>query len=74
MAFKVAIMAELLSNAGGIGGALAISRANLDISEAMAWVVIAVMLVLLFDFGVLHPLRDQLERWRDAGLPWGVKR
>jgi len=73
-AFKVAVMAELLSNTGGIGGALAVARANLDIADAMAWVVLVVMLLLAVEYGVLHPLREALERWRAAGLPWGVKR
>lgn len=73
-AFKVAVMAELLANAGGVGGALARARANLDIAEAMAWVVLVVGLLFAFEYGVLHPLRAALERWREAALPWGVKR
>jgi len=72
--FKVAVMAELLSNAGGIGGALAVARANLDVADAMAWVVLVVGLLLAFEYGVLHPVREELERWRAAGVPWGVKR
>ncbi len=73
-AFKVAVMAELLANAGGVGGALARSRANLDVAEAMAWVVLVVAMLLAIEYGVLHPVRAALERWRDAGVPWGVKR
>ncbi|MDZ7881060.1 MAG: hypothetical protein U5L45_25565 [Saprospiraceae bacterium] len=41
-AVKVAVMAELLTSAGGVGGALATARANLDVAEAVAWVLIAV--------------------------------
>ncbi len=73
-AFKVAVMAELLANAGGVGGALARARANLDVAEAMAWVVLVVAMLLAVEYGVLHPVRAALERWRDAGVPWGVKR
>jgi NitT/TauT family transport system permease protein len=73
-AFKVAVMAELLANAGGIGGALARSRANLDVAEAMAWVVLVVAMLLAIEYGVLHPVRAALERWREAGAPWGLKR
>ncbi len=40
-AFKVAVMAELLANAGGIGGAPALARANLDFAEAPARVSLA---------------------------------
>lgn len=73
-AFKVAVMAELLANAGGVGGALARARANLDVAEAMAWVVVVVAMLLAVEYGVLHPVRAALERWRDAGAPWGLKR
>ena len=73
-AFKVAVMAELLTNAGGIGSALATARANLDISLAMAWIAVTVAALIVAEYGVLHPIRAELERWRDAARPWGVKR
>lgn len=71
---KVAVMAELLANTGGIGGALASARANLDVAEALAWVLIAVGGLLAIEHLLLHPLRSEVERWRDAARPWGVKR
>lgn len=73
-AFKVAIMAELLSNAGGIGGALARSRAMLDIAQALAWVTLAVAALIVVEYGLIRPVRAELERWREALQPWGVKR
>jgi NitT/TauT family transport system permease protein len=73
-AFKVAIMAELLANTGGVGGALASARANLDVTTALAWVLIAVGALILAEYLVLHPIRANFERWRDAARPWGVKR
>lgn len=73
-AFKVAVMAELLSNAGGIGGALAEARMNLDIAQALAWVMIAVTALIVVEYGVIQPIRAELERWRHAARPWGVKR
>lgn len=73
-AFKVAVMAELLANTGGIGGALATARANLDIAEAMAWVLIAVAGLILVEYTLVHPVRSEFERWRNAARPWGVKR
>lgn len=72
--FKVAIMAELLANAGGIGGALARARAMLDIAEALAWVALAVMALIAVEYGLIHPVKAELDRWRDAARPWGVKR
>jgi NitT/TauT family transport system permease protein len=73
-AFKVAVMAELLANAGGVGGALARARSMLDISAAMAWVALAVMALLAVEYGLVRPAKAELERWRDAAAPWGVKR
>jgi NitT/TauT family transport system permease protein len=73
-AWKVTVMAELLSNTGGIGGSLATSRALFDIPRVMALIVAVVACALVTEYALLHPLRDRIERWREAGLPWGVKR
>lgn len=73
-AFKVAVMAELLANVGGIGGELARARSNLDVAGALAWVAIAVAALVAFEYGVVHPVRSEFERWRTAAQPWGVKR
>lgn len=74
MGFKVAVMAELLANVGGIGGELARSRANLDVAGALAWVGIAVAALIVVEYLVVHPVRAEFERWRVAARPWGVKR
>ncbi|MEM1046829.1 MAG: ABC transporter permease subunit [Pseudomonadota bacterium] len=73
-AFKVAVMAELLANAGGVGGALADARINLDIAQALAWVVIAVGLLLIVEYSLVQPVKGEIDRWRHAAQPWGVKR
>lgn len=72
--FKVAVMAELLANAGGIGGALADARINLDIANALAWVVVAVALLILVEYALVHPVKGEIDRWRRAAQPWGIKR
>ncbi|MFV0335534.1 MAG: ABC transporter permease [Tropicimonas sp.] len=73
-AFKVAVMAELLANAGGIGGELAEARSNFDIEGALAWVLIGVSLLIATEYGLVQPVRAELDRWRAAARPWGVKR
>lgn len=73
-AFKVAVMAELLANAGGIGGALADARTNLDISQALAWVAVAVLLLIAVEYTLIQPVKGEIDRWRRAVQPWGVKR
>ena len=74
VAFKVSVMAELLANVGGIGGELAQARANIDVAGALAWVLIAVGALISVEYGLVHPVRGELERWRSAEQPWGVKR
>ncbi len=73
-AWKVTVMAELLSNAGGLGGELATARVLFDIPRAMALIVVVVAFALFTEYALLHPMRDRLERWRGAGLPWGMRR
>lgn len=73
-AFKVAVMAELLANAGGVGGALARARSMLDIADALAWVSLAVIALIAVEYGLIRPIKAEMERWRDAAAPWGVKR
>jgi len=73
-AWKVTVMAELLSNTGGVGSELATARAVFDIPAVTAWILITVGFALISDYAILHPLREAVERWRSAGLPWGVKR
>ncbi len=73
-AWKVTVMAELLSNAGGLGGDLASARALFDIPRVTAIVLVTVGFALLTEYALLQPIRNRLEQWREAGQPWGVKR
>lgn len=73
-AFKAAVMAELLGNAGGIGEELAVARSNLDVSVALAWIMLCVSCLIVIEYGLLQPVRAVFETWRDAARPWGVKR
>jgi NitT/TauT family transport system permease protein len=73
-AWKVTVMAELLSNAGGLGGDLASARALFDIPRVTAIVLVTVGFALFTEYALIQPVRDRLEQWREAGLPWGVKR
>ena len=65
MAWKVAIMAELLAGAGGIGDGLAGARARIDTAQTMAWVVVVVCVLVVVDLGILQPLQRRLWVWRD---------
>jgi NitT/TauT family transport system permease protein len=72
--FKVAIMAEMLANAGGVGSALARARSLLDVPQALAWVVLTVIALIIVEYGLVRPMEGELERWRRAAQPWGVKK
>ncbi len=48
-AWKMALMAEVLDAGSGLGGRIALARANLDLPETMAWVVIALALLFATD-------------------------
>lgn len=65
MSWKVAVMAELLAGAGGIGDGLAGARARIDTAQTMAWVVVVVLVLVVVDLGLLQPVQRRLWIWRD---------
>lgn len=70
LSWKVTVMAELLSGAGGIGDGLATARVQVDTVKAMAWVVAVVALLLAVEYLILEPVRRHLQTWRrDDGAP-----
>lgn len=67
--WKVVVMAELLASSDGVGAALASSRAQLDTVTTMAWIGMVVGALLLVEYGLLEPVRRELERWRTLDAP-----
>ena len=49
LAFKVAVMAEVLSGGSGVGGQIATARAYLETDLVLAWIVLIVAVLLLLD-------------------------
>ena len=64
-AWKVVVMAELLSSSDGVGAALAASRSQLDMPGTLAWIGVVVLLLLVLEYLVLEPFKREVERWRD---------
>jgi len=64
LSWKVAVMAELLASTDGIGASLALARVNLDTAEALAWVILLLVLLLAVELLVLDPLKRRLTPWR----------
>ena len=67
-AVKVAVMAELLANVGGVGQALARARERLDMGSALAWVLVAVFGVIVIERLLIRPLSAGLNRWRRSSF------
>lgn len=65
-AWKIALMAELLSGTAGIGEGMALARVALDTPTAFAWIVLAVSIALSVEHLLVHPLKRRLEPWRAA--------
>lgn len=67
-AWKVAVMAEVLAGAGGIGDGLARARAEVDTATTMAWILVVVALLLAVEYLLLDPVRRRVEAWRHDGV------
>ncbi len=65
MSWKIVVMAELLSANDGIGSALAIARNHLDTPLALALVLVMIGTLLIIEYGVLEPIKREVEAWRD---------
>ena len=65
-AWKVAVMAELLASADGVGAALAVTRSQLDMSGTLAWVCAVVLTLLVVEYLFLEPIKREFERWREV--------
>ena len=65
MAWKIVVMAELLSTSDGIGASLAVARSQLDTSTALALVVIMIATLMIIEYIVLEPIKREVELWRD---------
>lgn len=66
MSWKVAVMAELLAGAGGIGDGLATARVQMDTAATMAWVVVVVAVLLAVDLALLRPIQRRMWQWREG--------
>ena len=61
---RVAVMAELLSAADGIGAEVARARANVETADVFAWALTLIAVVLVVELAVLRRLTRRSLRWR----------
>lgn len=64
MGVKVVIMAELLGANEGVGAQIADARAMLDTSTVMAYVLLVIVFVSLFEYLITKPLEILFMPWR----------
>ena len=64
LGFKVAIMAELVTNVAGLGAQMARARAHMDIDLALANVALAVAGLVIIEHLVIRPFQSRLGRWK----------
>lgn len=61
---RALILAEFLGARNGVGHSLFLAWTFLDTPSLFAWILMALALLGLVEFGVLRPIRDYLMRWK----------
>jgi NitT/TauT family transport system permease protein len=61
---RVGVMGEFLASSTGIGSAMALARTRLNTAEVVAWVVVALGLLLGAEGLLLRPLGRRATAWR----------
>mgnify|MGYP000855748165 CR=1 FL=1 len=64
MGVKIVIMGELLGANHGMGAKIASARVMLDTTEVMAYVVLTIAIIMLFEYLVIEPLKITLMPWK----------
>lgn len=67
-ALRVAVMAELLASADGIGAEIALARTNLETADLFAWAAVMITVVILVETLILRPITARANRWRDGTI------
>ena len=63
-AWKSAIFAEFIGSSSGIGFAISMANANLETEKLFAWAIVLILLMLVFEYGILTPLNKRVTRWK----------
>lgn len=66
LAWKVAVIAEMLGISNGIGYMIHYSFGIFSMEEVLAWTISFTLVMMLLEYGVLNPLETRITRWRRA--------
>ncbi len=61
---RVGVMGEFLAANSGIGSAMALARTQLNTAEVVAWILVALVLLVASEGLVLRPLAQRAAAWR----------
>ncbi|MDI7278067.1 MAG: ABC transporter permease subunit, partial [Anaerolineae bacterium] len=61
---RVGVMGEFLASSTGVGSAMALARTRLETAEVIAWVLVALALLLAAEGLLLRPLARRAAAWR----------
>jgi NitT/TauT family transport system permease protein len=67
MGVRVVVLAELMGAHDGIGHGLSMAWTHLNTPQLFAWILLALALMGILEFGMLNPMRTRLMRWKTAG-------
>lgn len=62
-AWKSTIFAEFIGSSSGIGFDLSMANSNLETEKLFAWALLLVVMMLVFEYGILQPLKRYVTRW-----------
>lgn len=64
LGIRVVVLTEVLGSSSGIGFEFSIARINMETTEFFAWILVCFLIVALFQFGILNPLRSHIMQWK----------
>lgn len=66
-AWKSTIFAEFIGSSSGIGFAISMANANLETEKLFAWAIVLILIMLIFEYGVLTLVNKRVTRWKQYG-------
>ena len=66
-AWKSTIFAEFIGSSSGIGFAISLANANLETDKLFAWSIVLILIMLVFEYGILAFVNQRVTRWKQHG-------
>jgi len=64
LGLRLIILAEVLGAHTGIGYEFSMARTNLDAPAIFAWILVCLIIVGFFEFGLLNPAKQYIMKWK----------